>query len=141
MELMKVKGSKILSNTWKQEMTITDEGVESEILVVGKRKKKFITYDRIAQVNLSNGLAVSDLEVVNSGGGDNIIVKAVNKKVAKEAKELIDKKVKENTTRTVRTESIIDIPSQIKKLSELKEQGIITVNEFEKKKGELLSKM
>jgi Zn-finger nucleic acid-binding protein len=34
-----------------------------------------------------------------------------------------------------------DIPSQIQKLSDLKEQGILTDEEFEKKKTELLSRL
>lgn len=34
-----------------------------------------------------------------------------------------------------------DIPSQIQKLSELKDQGILTDDEFNQKKTELLSKM
>lgn len=34
-----------------------------------------------------------------------------------------------------------DIPSQIQKLSELKDQGILTEDEFKQKKTELLSKM
>ena len=45
--------------------------------------------------------------------------------------------VEENTG----VENNIDIPDQIKKLSELKESGIITEEEFNNKKTELLSKL
>ena len=34
-----------------------------------------------------------------------------------------------------------DIPDQIKKLSDLKDQGILTEEEFQKKKKDLLDKM
>ena len=34
-----------------------------------------------------------------------------------------------------------DVPDQIKKLAELKEQGILTEDEFQSKKQQLLSKM
>ena len=50
--------------------------------------------------------------------------------------------IKENPAAEIKdTPAVIDIPEQIRKLAELKEQGIITQEEFEVKKKELLSKM
>ena len=50
--------------------------------------------------------------------------------------------IKENpAAETKESPAAIDIPEQIRKLAELKEQGIITQEEFEVKKKELLSKM
>ncbi len=48
---------------------------------------------------------------------------------------------KNTDTRRTTTQSQDDIPTQIKKLANLKEQGILTKEEFEKKKAELLAKM
>jgi hypothetical protein len=45
------------------------------------------------------------------------------------------------TTVTSNNSVSMDIPSQIQKLSELKDLGILTENEFNQKKTELLSKM
>ena len=39
------------------------------------------------------------------------------------------------------TSTSTDIPGQIKKLSELKDTGVLTAEEFERKKTELLAKM
>ena len=141
MELMKLNGSKMLSNTWKQELIVTDTGVEAEILIVGRRTKKTLPYERIAQVNLSNGILTTDIEVVNTGGADNVVVRAVNKKEAVKAKELIEQKMLEISTKRNGTTVADDIPAQIKKLSDLKQQGILTEVEFNSKKSELLAKM
>lgn len=40
MESLKIAASKILSNSWKQELNITENGVESEIFRTGTREKK-----------------------------------------------------------------------------------------------------
>ena len=48
---------------------------------------------------------------------------------------------KESSDSLERTEPIADIPDQIKKLSDLKDQGILTEEEFQSKKKDLLDKM
>tara|TARA_B100000945_G_C20327804_1_gene570862 strand:- start:15 stop:989 length:975 start_codon:yes stop_codon:yes gene_type:complete len=48
---------------------------------------------------------------------------------------------KESSVSNQASEVSIDIPSQIKKLSDLKDQGILTEEEFNAKKADLLSKM
>lgn len=94
MELMKLKGSKLLSNTWVQEIVLTDTGVNYENLVVGKRTNAFLPYENISQVSITNNILTSDLTLINTGGTQNIIVKALNKKEAAEAKKLIESKIK-----------------------------------------------
>ncbi len=44
---MIVKGSMILSNSWKQELQISDDGVYGETLVVGKRVKMHLAYEKL----------------------------------------------------------------------------------------------
>jgi hypothetical protein len=90
--LMRLSGSKWLSNSWKQELVITDEGVEGEVIRGLKRIKMHLPYDRIAQVNLIRGVFAADLEVINKGGSGNLIVKSLNKAEAEEAKNLIESK-------------------------------------------------
>lgn len=142
MILMKIKGSKLLSNTWKQELIITDKGVEAETLKVGRRAKKSILYGQIAQVNLYNKILSTNIEIVNMGGADNIFVKAVDKKEALKGKSIIEQNILSlNNKGSTVSAATNDIPSQIKKLSDLKNQGIITEEEFTQKKAELLAKM
>jgi len=78
-ELMRLKGNKILSNTWKQELIITDQSVASEqrrgllgMLGISKTRKS-IVYSRIASVAVYDRAITADLEIVNLGGRDNII--------------------------------------------------------------------
>lgn len=68
--------------------------------------------------------------------------KALSAKFKEAAAFIMDKIQKLNDSQTNGTSSIdTDIPTQIKKLAELKDQGILTEDEFNKKKIELLSKM
>ena len=92
--LLVVHGSKLLSNTWKQELKITDQAVYGEILSVPHRLKMTLPYDRIAQVNLVRKILTADLELVNKGGTDNLIVRALSKSEAEKAKALIEERIK-----------------------------------------------
>ena len=78
--LMRLSGSKLLSNSWKQELIVTDEGVEGEVLKDFKRIKMRVPFDRIAQVNIVRGMLKADIEVVNKGGADNLVIKALSLK-------------------------------------------------------------
>jgi hypothetical protein len=141
--LMVLNGNKWISNTWKQELTIKDDGVYGEILITGRRTQMFLPYDRIAQVNVMRQMFTSDIEIVNKGGSGNILIKALNKDEAEHASQLINKLIRETSLSANKTisEPSADIPSQIKKLAELKESGIISETEFENKKMELLARM
>lgn len=101
--LMRLSGSNWLSNSWKQELVITGEGVESEVIRGLKRIKMHLPYDRIAQVNLIRGVFAADLEVFNKGGAGNLIVKSLNKAEAEEAKNLIESKIESLLTVQSRT--------------------------------------
>ncbi|MEY8001617.1 SHOCT domain-containing protein [Clostridium sp. Mt-5] len=59
----------------------------------------------------------------------------------REASSYILNKAHEFNSNNSPTNNIVDIPEQIKKLADLKTQGILTEEEFNKKKSELLAKM
>lgn len=54
---------------------------------------------------------------------------------------ILNKMQEQNVNSSSTNTQITDIPTQIKKLADLKENGIITQSEFETKKSELLSRM
>jgi len=93
--LMKLSGSKLLTNSWKQDLVITSEGVEGEVLKNLKRVKMSLPYERIAQVNLVRSIMTADLEIVNKGGSDNLTIKGLKKSQAEEAKQLIESNIQE----------------------------------------------
>ena len=55
--------------------------------------------------------------------------------------EYVKSRIEKKGQETTPPESIVDISDQIKKLAELKDQGILTKEEFELKKTELLARM
>jgi Short C-terminal domain len=138
--LMHLSGSIWLSNSWKQELVITDDGVEGEVIQGLKRVKMHLPYDRIAQVNLVRGVFRADLEVVNKGGAGNLIVKALNKGEAEEAKTLIEAKIQS----ALHAQSVVgrapqSVADELRKLAELRDQGVITDVEFQAQKAKLLA--
>jgi len=135
-ELMRISGSRLLSNTWKQELVVTEDGVESEVLQVFRRIKMVVPFDRIAQVNLVRGILTADLEVVNKGT-DNIVVRALGKTEAEKAKALIESRMRE-ASRAPSTSASFSVADELAKLAELRKRGIINESEFQAQKDKLL---
>lgn len=136
MELMKISASKILSNSWKQEMIITNSGIETEVLRTGLRVKKNIPFDKIAQVSVKNGVLASTIVITNYSGNDNVTLTGVNKKDATKAKELIENKIKE--THSLSSKSAVSPADEIAKFKDLLDSGSITKEEYDAKKKQLL---
>ena len=135
--LMILKGSKILSQTWKQELQILDDGVYGETLIVGRRVKMHLAYENIAQVNIFRRVLIADIEIINKGGRDNLVIRAVNKAEAEKAKELIQQKIAE--IKSMKTNATgTGLADEIKKLADLRDQKILTDEEFNEKKKQLL---
>lgn len=136
--LMVLSGSKVFSNSWKQEMVIKDTEVTGEAIVGIKRIKMSLPYNRIAQVNIIRGVFKADLEVVNAGGAHNLIIKALDKDEAEKAKTLIESKIKQTGSGQPSIASF-SVADELRKLSELKDAGILTQDEFERQKAKLLT--
>lgn len=138
-ELMRVSGSILLSNSWKQELVITEDGVEGEIIKSLKRIKMMLPFDRIAQVNLIRGVFAADLEVVNKGGSDNLLVRALSKAEGEEAKALIERKMREQLSVASNVAGPVgSLGDELRKLAMLRDDGILSQAEFEKQKNRLL---
>jgi hypothetical protein len=138
--LLRVNGSSLFTNSWKQELVITENGVSGEVLKDFKRLKMSLPFSSIAQVNIVRGLFKADIEVVNSGGTGNLVIKAITKTEAEKAKAIIESMTKKaaataNTTPDAPPRSIAD---ELRRLADLKEQGILTDAEFQTQKQKLL---
>jgi len=136
--LMTLTGSKLLSNTWKQELLIKEDGVHGESLKVGKRLKMHLPYENIAQVNVLRGVFSADIEIVNKGGSGNLIVKALDKDEAEKAKKLIEKKRSEVQSADKTKDGNSSSADEIKKFADLRDQKVITEKEFQAKKKQIL---
>jgi hypothetical protein len=138
-ELMRLSGSTFFSNSWKQELVIAEDGVHGEVIQGLKRIHMTLPYDRIAQVNLSRGVFRANLELINRGGTDNLIIKALKKEQAEAAKLLIERKIHESTSRSSPPgQASTSLADELRKLADLKAQGILTAEEFEMQKQRLL---
>ena len=52
-----------------------------------------VSYSHVSQVNLTKNLFFANLEIINTGGFENILIKSVGKRSASEAKNIIDAKI------------------------------------------------
>jgi len=93
--LYDLKASRIMNKTlFTHHLKIYDN-----VMVLEWRKFPFhkeettISYNHVAQVNLMRNLFFADLEVINTGGVESIIIKYVRKKHGREAKRIIDAKI------------------------------------------------
>lgn len=136
--LMRIKGSMLLSNSWKQELTITERGVNGDVIRDGKRQKMFLPFDRIAQVNLTKKVFAADLELVNAGGTGNLEINGLKKKQAEESKTLIEDHMKIATASPRTVASSASVADEIAKLANLRDSGAITEEEFQTQKRKLL---
>jgi hypothetical protein len=126
-----------LSNTWKQELVITDYAVYGEVLRVPKRIKMSLPYDRIAQVNIVRGIFTADIEIVNKGGTDNLVVRAISKREAEAAKKIMEQRI--NSAPAAAGRQGVSVADELKKLAELRAQGLLTEDEFQGQKRKLLT--
>jgi hypothetical protein len=139
--LLKLNGSSLFSNSWKQELTITESGVFGEVLKDFKRVKMSLPFSSIAQVNIVRGVFKADIVVINSGGTGNLEIKAVTKREAENAKILIEDLIKKTTAAADTAQGSIaeeSIAEELRKLADLKKEGILTDEEFQAQKRKLL---
>jgi hypothetical protein len=139
--LLKLSGNIWLANSWKQQLEITDEGVQGEVIEGLRRTKMMLPYDRIAQVNLHRGVFAATLEIINKGGTGNLAVKGLNKDDGERAKKLIEEAILAAQTerRPANAGSSDSIAGELQKLADLRDKGILSENEFQTAKEKLLA--
>lgn len=107
-----------------------------------KTEVKSMRYSQIAGVRAESRMLRGDL-VIESTGGDRISVPKLPKGEALEARDLIHQKMAERDD--VLTPPLAsappDVADQIRKLGELRDAGLLTEEEFQSKKTELLKRL
>ncbi|WP_026882608.1 PH domain-containing protein [Clostridium akagii] len=107
-------------------------------------KQQEIPLEKINSIGQKQGLILGSVEIWDGASKmkiDNITKKTIKPFVdaVNAAKENL--KIKDSTNLNNTSNDATDIPQQIKKLAELKQNGILTEDEFNAKKTELLAKM
>ena len=107
---------------------------------IGLKQLKEIPFDSISSVEFKTGMTAK-LEIIQkSGQKDKIGVSAWIFKYTESFVKKVRNEMKKPMEIKVESQSV-SIPDEIKKLSDLKDQGILTDEEFEAKKKDLLDKM
>ena len=134
---------------------IIKTGIAGGQLFVGRRCKVF-PYEHITSIECSKGFLTGRLQITIAGSAEskdryidafyaeNAISFANNQypkfqAVANTIRELMD--AYKAQTRSPAIPTTESIPDQVKKLAELKDMGILTLEEFESKKAELLKRL
>lgn len=111
-----------------------------------KRNECTISYNHVSQVYLRRGYITSSLEIINTGGVENIEIKYLPIEDAKKAKRIIDQKIAHTHARVSGRsahfqESSPEFEKQLARLKELKLKGMISEREFERKRKEMLESL
>lgn len=106
-------------------------------LIYGLKVEDF-PYDKITSIQYQTGMIFGELTIYASGNKADI--KNVEKKRVRNFAEYVRSRITEKKDRTASKydEPGMDVAEQIKRLADLKEQGILTEEEFSMKKKKLL---
>lgn len=128
----------------RERLAIYADRVEQTELCGTKKSVSTIPIDQIAQVRESRGLVFAELTVESTGGG-TIALGQLSKTNAAEVKRLIERlrtRVRDRTPLQVsHPPRTVNFAEQITMLSQLHEQGLLTDDEFDSKKHQLLDRL
>jgi hypothetical protein len=136
--LLTVKGGRVLSNEWRPNvLCVYDDKMVFENRGLISKQEAVINYAQVAEVVHHSGVLQSTIEIINTGGAKNIKVEHLSKQLAEEAKNLIEQKAREAHNDAVASAPTSSL-DELRKLADLKDRGIVSEQEFEQKKKELL---
>jgi hypothetical protein len=124
------------TSSFREELKVTDRAVYGEILKYFRRIKMTLPYDRIAQVNIVRYVLGTDIEIVNKGGADNLIIHGLSKSDAERAKLLIEEHIRIAPPASPAVSN--SIADEITKLAALRDRNLLTDAEFQIEKQKLL---
>ncbi|CAB1242689.1 Bacterial PH domain protein [Clostridiaceae bacterium BL-3] len=124
-------------NTWlitctNKRVIFLDKG-----MVFGLKQKE-IPLEKINSIGQKRGLILGKIEIWH--GASKILIENITKDTLQPMIDAINT-AREQFKKPIAESGAENVPEQIKKLAELKSQGILTEQEFTKKKTELLAKM
>ena len=138
-------GTESLTSTWninneKTKTVVTDERV---LIVVPQRmstEKRTITYDEITGVDIKTGRIQTKINIRTHSIVWDIWID--ERKKAEEALEYIREKKQEAKQQPTQSDDSQEDPTeQLKKIKELHDEGILSDEEFEEKKEELIARI
>lgn len=111
-----------------------------------RRNLEDFRYEDMANVSMKRGITRSDIHINMRFLSDDVMIRKIPKDGANNILKTLQDGIagrlkKQESPSTITDSSQSDIPDQIKKLAELKNDGILSEEEFEEKKKKLLEKI
>ncbi|MFC4448011.1 PH domain-containing protein [Halorussus aquaticus] len=119
----------------------TDKRLVSKIPQMTGDDEQTIPYSRIEGVDLDTGLVTKKLTVKTSGSAYEFGVQDPDADEVREMARFIREKMKESQQATAPAASEPDPTEQLKNIKELHDDGVLSDEEFEEKKNDLLDQM
>lgn len=93
--LYDLKANRLMNKTFfTHHLKVYDHSMVLERRRLPFRKEEVtVSYSHVSQVNLNKDLFFADLEIINTGGFENILIRYVGKRKGSEAKKIIDAKI------------------------------------------------
>ncbi len=107
-----------------------------------RQKLEFYSYDNIIDVKLERGILSAALEINVPGSFKDARVDAISKDDAEQILRMMQEGIKKSkgTTQEKQTQDSSSVADELAKIAKLKEQGILSEEEFQEMKQKLLSK-
>ena len=118
---------------------VYENEIEVRTLRPPRRSVQRVRYEQIAQVFVNRGIVYAEL-VIETRGGGTLSLAGMSKPNAEAARALIRERLDAASTGAAGV-SYSGAPEQIRKLAELRDAGILSAEEFETKKKDLLDRM
>ena len=132
-----LRGSRLVTREWSpNRILLFEDRIEEHDLGFLKKTVQSLRYGQVARVALSRGMLFTELRI-ESTGGQEIAVQGLRNARAVEAKRLIEERV----TRAVRPDAAgapTGPEERLRALTRLRDDGVLTEADFERKKREIL---
>lgn len=125
----------------RAQLYVTDQRILlHEIKGITSNDETSIPLQSISSINISNKLVYSTIEIVSTG--NKAVIEDVPAHIAIEIKNAIENLKKDfkvnSTSKVVKQKDMYDIGDEIRELKDLLDDGILTQEEFDAKKKQLL---
>lgn len=148
--LLEIKANKYLNRTmFPHRLYIFDDKVVYKTRGLFRISETTISFNHMSQVDVTRGIFFASLEIINTGGVKDILIKHVRKSKAMKAKSIIDQKIHHihnaaNHPEQSRyaAESLIEkTEKDLNRLKELLLKEKLTQKEYNKRRNKVLKNL
>lgn len=148
--LIEIKGNKYLNRTmFPHRLFVYDDKVVYKARKLFRVSETSITYNHMSQVDVTRGIFFASVEIINTGGVKDILIRYVPKKKALKAKRIIDQKIHRIHNANEHPEhgrysddsNLVKMEKSLNRLKELHHKEMISTREYNKRKKKILKQV